>query len=965
MALSHPIYSHFAGGEITGRLLGRVDLKKYQGACEIEENFISVPHGPAIRRAGTRFVSEVKNSANRTYIMPFVYSTLQAYIVEMGNLYARFYKNNGQIQDGGSPQEVVTPYVVADIPTIKWAQSADVLYLGQSKYSPRKLERRNDPSPPPAEAWTFTQIEFTPPPTYVADTNLASNLTLSAATVGASRTATAAGAVFYPADVDRELFEVDADGNATGGSAIIRAIGAGAYPVTAVTIDIVTAFSGTSLLQLWRLGGSPSATVKPDKRSPVGASTLLTMSNETPPGSITAQLAGAGAGNVTAGAHLYKVTFVTDTGETNGGTSSATVTTTATDGQVNLKDIPVGASGRVKSRKIYRTAAGGDQYKLLTTISDNTTRDFADNVADGSLGATIPTANTATVEGWRTGDVGKYVIINNGVVKITERVDSRVVRGEILARMENTNEAIGGLWTLEVSTWDATRGFPACPALFGQRLGWGGSTKEPSNIWLSVVGDGEYENHSRGTEDDDAFVGTMTGNEVNVIRWMLPLKVLLVGTTSGEFKLRGATDKAITPTNRQADGETAYGSSEIPAVRVGHAAVYVQASGRRVRELAYSLDNDAYKSTDLLKYSEHLTKTYGITRIAFQKNPDPILWCVRSDGVLLAFTYEKDEEVFAWSRQLTGTPTTDPFGTTVPDTGFVEDVAVIPGPDGTRDQVWLVVRRIINGATKRYIEYIDDGDNPFGTYVKLNTDSALTYNGMVTDATTLTLSDASVGTGRAATSSASFFLVSDVGKELWHPDGRKYGRAVVTGFTNGTTVTVEVKIAFADGVGPYTGWFVAITSATGLGHLANATVDLVGDGAVYPQQTVTEVSPGVWGVTIDPAAALVEIGLHYKSTLKPVRPEIATASGTSQGLPRHWSNIKVRVMDTLGVNINGEVVPFRSAGDDMDTVPPIFTGDVDVNSLGIDEDGYVVIEQDQPLPCTVVAVFGRMSLGDS
>lgn len=118
----------------------------------------------------------------------------------------------------------------------------------------------------------------------------------------------------------------------------------------------------------------------------------------TKPGAPTVALAGLGAGNLTNGAYTYQVTYVTALGETEAGTTSGTVTVVdaTTNGQVALSAIPVSSSSDVTSRKIYRTISGGTAYKLLTTIADNTTTTFTDNVADGSLGATAPTINTTS-----------------------------------------------------------------------------------------------------------------------------------------------------------------------------------------------------------------------------------------------------------------------------------------------------------------------------------------------------------------------------------------------------------------------------------------------------------------------------------------------------------------------------------------------------------------------------------------
>lgn len=123
---------------------------------------------------------------------------------------------------------------------------------------------------------------------------------------------------------------------------------------------------------------------------------INTSTGEPVPAVITVALASpAVAGNVTAGAHRYLATFVTADGETSAGDISAIVTVAdaAVNGKVELTNIPLGGSA-VTQRKLYRTAAGGTSYLLLATVSNNTATVYTDNIADGSLGAAVPTANT-------------------------------------------------------------------------------------------------------------------------------------------------------------------------------------------------------------------------------------------------------------------------------------------------------------------------------------------------------------------------------------------------------------------------------------------------------------------------------------------------------------------------------------------------------------------------------------------
>jgi hypothetical protein len=131
------------------------------------------------------------------------------------------------------------------------------------------------------------------------------------------------------------------------------------------------------------------------------------------PTACTATLAGDGAGNVTDGEHIYKITYVTSEGETEGGTASNTVTVSdnSSDGKVDLTSIPTGGTG-CTARKIYRTKAGGSVYYLLATISDNTTTTYEDNIADGSLPTTtVPeTDTTGTPLDIGNFPIGKYAI---------------------------------------------------------------------------------------------------------------------------------------------------------------------------------------------------------------------------------------------------------------------------------------------------------------------------------------------------------------------------------------------------------------------------------------------------------------------------------------------------------------------------------------------------------------------------
>ena len=130
MPRSAPIFTNFTSGELSPRLEGRVDLSKYANGCKTLENMIVQKHGPASRRGGFYFSAEVKDSTKKTRILPFEFSVSQAYILEFGEEYIRFFKNYGSIDSGpfdetftasfnsGSVYEIASPYLEAELITL-------------------------------------------------------------------------------------------------------------------------------------------------------------------------------------------------------------------------------------------------------------------------------------------------------------------------------------------------------------------------------------------------------------------------------------------------------------------------------------------------------------------------------------------------------------------------------------------------------------------------------------------------------------------------------------------------------------------------------------------------------------------------------------------------------------------------------------------------------------------------------
>src|SRR5690606_1336178 len=133
--------------------------------------------------------------------------------------------------------------------------------------------------------------------------------------------------------------------------------------------------------------------------------------------------------------------------------------------------------------------------------------------------------------------------------------------------------------------------------------------------------------------------------------------------------------------------QSVYGSTDVRPVRIADELIFLQRAAKRILAMSYSVETDSYRSPDLTVLSEHLTRS-GVVAMAYQQEPVSVLWCVCADGSMATMTISRDEGVIAWTRQETE--------------GAFEDVCVVP--IGEYDEVWALVRRTVEGQTRRYVE---------------------------------------------------------------------------------------------------------------------------------------------------------------------------------------------------------------------------------------------------------------------
>lgn len=816
-------FASFTAGEITPKLFGRTDISKYDSGAATVENFLVQPHGGVTRRPGTRYVAEVKNSANAVRLVPFEFNVEQSYVLEFGPTYFRIYKDGGQVTSGGSPVEVSTVYTASDLDTLKFAQAADTMYVVSPNHPIYKITRTSH------AAWTITEVDLARGP--FQDQNITTTTLTSDARSG-SVTLTASANTFVSTDVGRLIKLQD-----------------GFIKITAYT-------SATEV----------DGTVQ----------------------------------------------------ELEDGRSEIAPSYTATTISFHEGDPDV--TGLEHNDRIEDTAANfiDEGFKAGQTI-----------VISG-------TASNNTTDGFLLVDVTDSVLtLAPGADLAAEAAGSSfTVEGKLEAKDD---------WAL--GAFSDTTGYPRAVAFYEQRLVFAGTSGQPQTLFFSQGGD--FENFEAGIEDDDAMVYTIGSNQVNVIRFLASTRNLVLGTSGGEFVVRaGGADEAITPTNIQIKQQTKHGSSDHTPILAGNAVLFIQRAKRKVRELQYNFDVDGYVAPDVALISEHITES-GLTELAYQQEPDSILWGVRADGQLACMTYKREEQVIGWSRQIMG----GAFGA---GNAVVERLVTIPG-DLDEDQVWMVVKRTINGATKRHIEYIRDFD--FGTDITnaIFVDSSLTYTGVAdTLASTLTAGATTI----TLTDSTSFSATGAVkiGDEIITYTGNASNQ-----LTGCTRAVVGVDVEHASGATVTQ----AAISLSGLDHLEAATVSVLGDGSVHADKTVAS-----GAITLDRYVTKAHVGLSYNSTLTTLRVDAGSAMGSSQGKLKRINEVTVRLYRSVGLKVgrdanNLDIVPFRSSADEMNAAIALFTGDkeIELNS-NYDTDGQLTIRQDQPLPMTVQAVYATLSTFD-
>lgn len=304
-------------------------------------------------------------------------------------------------------------------------------------------------------------------------------------------------------------------------------------------------------------------------------------------------------------------------------------------------------------------------------------------------------------DGFQASDVGRVIRFLEAGGRwywyvITARASTTSITATYMGRDDGDTGAMPGhaasvLWRL--GAWSATEGYPRAIGLYEERLISAATDEQPTTVWGTVAQDTGLDDYSIQATlvADDAFTAKLLGS-LSSILWIADGKDIILGT-EGAVRILGRNDEgeAFGPLNLRQKPETEVATSYIPGFFVERMLLFFDSYRNKLYEAQYANEAQGYVADEISAINEQLF-SYGVTSVAYQAAPNRVLWMTTDSGVLIGATYDRKQEVFG------------AFETFVGGDGVVEWAMSMPGADKDGDQVWLMVRRTIDGATVRTIE---------------------------------------------------------------------------------------------------------------------------------------------------------------------------------------------------------------------------------------------------------------------
>jgi len=903
MARVHDIQESYNAGEFSPRLASRLEFNKFKSGLKKCENFVLLPEGGAMRRSGSRYVSGVKTNSVKSRLKRFQFSTTQAYVLETGNTVMRFSRHQGQISVAGTTATINNGTFATNI--TGW----DDISTGGGSIT---------------HDATNLDMNLIPGGTAITDIGWAED----SITTGTTGTEHVIKFRVVGSPGDKIEFQV---GTATAGAqtlaAVEKEVGYHCVAFTPTTSPFYIGFRN--------IGSNGNKTISIDDVSII---------DNAPVEIDTPWLE----------ADLYKIE----------GPQSA--------------DVLYQFHTSYPTHKLQRF--GHTTWSLVEVAwqdgqyfdENDTTTTLLPSAATG-LGINFTLSSIKGINnnlGWQSTDIGRLIRYKKttvwGWAIITSITSTTIAVGDVKKDFEAAPTAVT---TFRLGAWSGTTGYPQAATFFEQRLYVAATTDQPQTLWASQTAD--FENHTpdnfSGTiEEDDSLNFTLSADNVNAIRWLSAGgDTLVIGTDGGQW-IPSASGIVITPLDITIKRQTTKGADQVQPIRVDGTVLFIQKALRKLREFVFSFEVDNYVAPNLTRTSQHITKG-GIIEMDYAEEPDSILWLVRNDGQLLSVTYRREEDTIGWGRHILG-------GSFQGGDAVVESVVTISGDNGagqtqdstSRNEVWIIVKRTINGSDVRYIEFFErdfeTGDAQEDAYY---VDSMLTLDSPETISGATKASPVVLTITATTLANGDNIRLTDI-KGMTELNGNTY--TVANKAINSVELTSPDGGANIDGTA-FTAYISGgkankkVTAITGLGHLEGETVRILADGAIATDELVASSA-----ITLDSAASVAQIGLAYTHKLETLKIAVGNEAGTPLGKIKRIYGVVFDLLNSHTLSFgrdssNLNSIDFRTVTDPMDAAAPLFTGEKFVDFPGQwTRDARIVIENSDPVPFTLLAMAPEINL---
>lgn len=876
---SRPVITSFNAGELSPLIGGRPDLEKYRAGLSRCENFLPRVQGAATRRGGTRFVAPVKDAAQRAWLVPFEFAVNDAFVLEFGDGYIRFYRDRGVFE---------IPLWTADEAYVV----GDLVMRSHTAY--RCIAANTNHNPPDDDGSRWTSLSWDHLTAYVPGDIVSRSNELYQA-----RKPTTGVDPANPVPSDSQWFHMDGSGP-DGGVAyeIWSPYAAG---------DLTSAKDATFALRYEQSGdviNFAHPKYRPFKLTRYANYDWRVEEFVTVGGPFKDQNEDKDS--------TVRVTAFSEDGVLKQNDGHTDIEEAITSGLVTLTaSKPIFQPGHkgalfmiqmlkeadsVRPWYVYKPTINSDRVSSDGKYYVCTDTGPGDSDGDPTVTGTEKPVHTEDAlwdgdgedvedDGSRAaiGALWEYLHPGYGWVRIKDYHSPTEVTADVVSTLPievtNLEGQPDATWRWAHAAWSDAEGWPGNVTYFRERL----TFSKDRTLYFSQAGD--FPNFKARDFGEvlasSAVILTIGGGTGDPIEWLAPTDRLLVGTGGSVHAVgESSISSAFGPANNVTKDQVIPGANGVQPV-LADAVIYVEKAGRIVDECAYAGELDKFAASDLTVFAEHLTRE-GVIAMALHRQPYSIIWCVTAAGGLMGLTYRKQQQVIGWSRFATD--------------GKVESIAVIPSPDGGREDLWLSVAR-----TRK----VPDPDPEPG------------HEGDLVDRV------------------------------------ERYVEVLCPEYQAGD---LPGLMSYSDCSLVYDGALRSVVG--GLDHLTGRTVNVLADGAAHPPCVVAQ--DGTITLDYPASQVVAGLAAPAYLELMPLETGSALGSSLGgtfricKVVLRLIESLGGKVGPSTAV---ADAIAYRRPDDRMDLPPPVFTGDMDIDFPG-DATGRatVAITCEQDFPFTVAAM---------